>query len=108
MPNTAKWANWTWKISTESETLWQVYEGAVATSPLGNGWICLSSPVLRLASKKTSAVNGSAIIPVDFTVHPASTIVPLAEVGLQFWFRDQNAGGSMTNLSEGLRLAFCP
>jgi len=36
IPNTAKWPHWTWKISTESQTLWQVYEGAVATNPLAN------------------------------------------------------------------------
>ena len=34
MPNTTKWTHWTWKISTEAETLWQVYEGATATNPL--------------------------------------------------------------------------
>ena len=34
MPDTAVWTHWTWSISPESETLWQVYEGAVATNPL--------------------------------------------------------------------------
>jgi len=34
MPNTTKWIHWTWCISTESETLWQVYENVVATNPL--------------------------------------------------------------------------
>ena len=34
MPDTAKWIHWTWKISTESETLWQVYEDVVETNPL--------------------------------------------------------------------------
>jgi hypothetical protein len=36
MPDTAKWIHWTWDIDTESETLWQVYEGATATNPLAN------------------------------------------------------------------------
>jgi len=36
MPDTTKWIHWTWSISTESETLWQVYEGATATNPLAN------------------------------------------------------------------------
>jgi len=36
MPNTLKWTHWTWKISTESETNWLVYETAVATNPLAN------------------------------------------------------------------------
>lgn len=36
MPNITKWIHWLWKISTESETLWQVYENVVATNPLAN------------------------------------------------------------------------
>lgn len=36
MPNTTKWIHWTWQIDTESETLWQVYEGAVISSALAN------------------------------------------------------------------------
>lgn len=32
----ADWMHWTWQINTESETLWQVYEGAVVTNPLAN------------------------------------------------------------------------
>jgi len=36
MPNTTKWIHWIWSIITESETLWQVYEGATETNPLAN------------------------------------------------------------------------
>ena len=36
MPDTTKWIHWTWKIYTESETLWQVYEGGSITNPLAN------------------------------------------------------------------------
>jgi hypothetical protein len=36
MPNTTKWIHWTWRIETESETQWNVYEKAVATTPLAN------------------------------------------------------------------------
>jgi len=36
MPNTTEWIHWTWSISTESETLWQVYEGAAVVNPLAN------------------------------------------------------------------------
>lgn len=36
MPNTTKWIHWTWRITVESETLWQVYEGATATNALAN------------------------------------------------------------------------
>ena len=36
MPDTTKEIHWTWEISTESETLWQVYETAVVTNALAN------------------------------------------------------------------------
>jgi hypothetical protein len=36
MPNTTKWIHWTFNLKTESETLWYVYETAVATNPLAN------------------------------------------------------------------------
>jgi len=36
MPNTTKWTHWVWEIATESETLWQVYEGATISTPLAN------------------------------------------------------------------------
>ena len=34
MPDTTKYIHWTWKITTESETLYQVYENVIATNPL--------------------------------------------------------------------------
>ena len=43
MPNTTKWIHWTWKIDTESETLWQVYEGGSITNPLANAVTPLNS-----------------------------------------------------------------
>ena len=35
-PNTTKWANFTWRIATEKETFWYIYEDAVATTDLAN------------------------------------------------------------------------
>lgn len=43
MPNTTKWINWTWTLAVESETLYQVYETAVATTPLANAITPLNS-----------------------------------------------------------------
>jgi hypothetical protein len=34
MPDTTKWIHWIWNIITESETLWQIYEGGTITTPL--------------------------------------------------------------------------
>ena len=36
MPDTLKWIHWTWNLAVESETLYQIYELAVATNPLAN------------------------------------------------------------------------
>ena len=43
MPDTTKWIHWTWKLLVESETLYQVYEGATATNPLANAVTPLNS-----------------------------------------------------------------
>ena len=43
MPNTTKWTHWSWSISTESETLWQVYEGATINNALANAITPLNS-----------------------------------------------------------------
>lgn len=36
MPNTTTWTHWTWQITTESETLWQVWEGGTINNPLAS------------------------------------------------------------------------
>jgi hypothetical protein len=36
MPNTTKWIHLSWSIDTESETLWEVYEGGTINNPLAN------------------------------------------------------------------------
>lgn len=43
MPDTTKWIHWSWNISTESETLWQVYQGATINNPLANAITPLNS-----------------------------------------------------------------
>lgn len=43
MPNTTTWTHWTWRISTEIEILWQIYEGGTITNPLANAITPLNS-----------------------------------------------------------------
>jgi len=43
MPDTTKWIHLTWHLSCESETLYQVYEGATATNPLANTYTPVNS-----------------------------------------------------------------
>jgi hypothetical protein len=55
MPNTTKWTHWVWKIETESETLWQVYEGATATNPLANAITPLNN------NRNSATVSGTTM-----------------------------------------------
>jgi hypothetical protein len=43
MPSGTKWTHWVWDLSTQSETLWLIYEGAVATNALANAVTPLNS-----------------------------------------------------------------
>lgn len=76
--------------------------------PFHDGWLCLAPPVSSFPPKKTSGANGSLTFAIDFTTSPASALLPLEDVGFQFWFRDPLAGLSGANLSEGLLAILCP
>jgi hypothetical protein len=43
MPNTTKWTHWLWKLNSEAQTAWYVYENAVATNPLATAVTPLNS-----------------------------------------------------------------
>jgi len=43
MPNTTKWTHWLWKIDTQSETTWYVYENAAVVNALANAVTPLNS-----------------------------------------------------------------
>jgi hypothetical protein len=79
-----------------------------ARVPFHDGWMCLGQPVLNFPPKKTNGVNGTLTISLDFASPPADALLPLVEVGFQFWFRDPQAGLAGANLSEGLRAILCP
>ena len=53
MPNTTKWSHWTWHLSVEAETLYQIYETAVATNPLANVYTPLNNNRNSLNSSAT-------------------------------------------------------
>jgi hypothetical protein len=53
--------------------------------------------------------NGSAQVALDFEALTApGVIAPGSTWRFQFWFRDTLPGGTGSNLSDGLELAFCP
>jgi hypothetical protein len=79
----------------------------VASVPFQNGWLCLGQPLLSFPPKKTNT-NGILKVVLDFNSYPASALLPLEDLGFQFWFRDPAAAGAGANLSEGLHAVFCP
>jgi hypothetical protein len=78
-----------------------------AQSPFGNGFRCVGSPVLRLPRFNASPW-GDALWSVDFSTYPGSTIAAGAARHFQLWYRNGAAGGAGFNLSDALRVVFCP
>jgi glucose/arabinose dehydrogenase len=71
--------------------------------PLGNGWKCIAGPVRRFPAVTTDA-QGS----VSLSIAPASLQVAPGETReFQFYYRDSSVGAGF-NLSDGLRVVFCP
>lgn len=75
MPNTTKWTHWVWQIETESETLWSVYETAVATNALANAVTPLNSD---RNSATTSGTTMKYEIQANLTAANADTDVTTA------------------------------
>jgi len=84
------------------------FGSATQNVPFGNGRRCISGPVLRLGPPVTTDSVGRAVRPVNFGVAPASSITAGSTRFFQFWHRDVAAGGSMFDLSDGLRATFRP
>jgi hypothetical protein len=72
--------------------------------PFGNGWSCVGGSVVRLPFLSTDD-HGRAAQHLDYSwisVSPGQTR------DFQFIYRDSAGGGSGFNLSDGLRVVFCP
>lgn len=81
-----------------------------ASTPFGNGVLCVGGGVLRLLPPVSTGASGSCALALDFT--HASSSASQIDAGetwnFQFWFRDVAAGGAGFNLSNGLSATFCP
>ena len=78
-----------------------------ASAPLGNGTLCIAGPLVRYAPLVLSGPTGEARLTLDLTTLPASlSAIPGATVRYQYWFRDPAAGGSQSNLTDGLRITW--
>ncbi len=89
------------------------YGSQAISVPFGDGTRCAGGSVFRLFPPASTDPSGRATRAVDLSAPPAGSgagqIQPGSTWYFQFWFRDpQGPGGSGFNLSEGLRLVFCP
>jgi hypothetical protein len=70
---------------------------------LGNGWRCIAGPIQRFPAVTTDAQGSVAL-----AVAPAALRVAPGETrDFQFYYRDASIGAGF-NLSDGLRVVFCP
>jgi hypothetical protein len=77
--------------------------------PFGNGFRCIGGAIGRFPVQQTDAF-GYASQPIDNT-DPPSPSLPFTSGGtlcFQFWYRDPQGGGAAFNLSDALRVTFCP
>ena len=70
---------------------------------LGNGWRCVAGPIRRFPALTTDPQGSAAIAiaPAGLQVAPGETR------DFQFYYRDASTGAGF-NLSDGLRVVFCP
>jgi subtilisin family serine protease len=76
--------------------------------PFGNGFRCVGGNVIRLPVVHAS-LFGDVFQPIDTANLPQGQVVMPGDVRLfQLWYRNPAGGGAGFNLSDGLRVEFCP
>ena len=92
-----------------------VYYGPNAIQlPFGEGQRCVGAGGVGLFrfSPVQADANGVFEMPLDYDAPPASegtgAIIGGGDWRFQCWYRDPQGGGSGFNLSDGLRIVFCP
>jgi hypothetical protein len=85
------------------------YYGRNATFvPFGNGTRCIASPAFRLPIVVTNEF-GEADHALDHNSLPPGGAISAGETwNFQFWYRNAAGGGAGFNLSDALRVQFCP
>lgn len=88
------------------------YGAAPAQIPFADGYLCISpfAPgLIRLPPPQVVAADGTASLLIDFaSLPPQAQITAGSTWYFQFWFRDLPAGGSGSNLTNGVHATFVP
>jgi hypothetical protein len=91
------------------------YGAAETSSTLGDGQLCVAGGgqgLIRLNPTQQTDLIGAAQATLDFTQPPFSSGPGQVFVGQttrwQYWYRDPAAGGAGFNLSDALRVTYCP
>jgi len=88
------------------------YGQQAANFPLGDGRLCVSpfAPGLfRIPPTVQVDLNGRATLALDFLALPGAGQIQGGDTwNFQCWFRDSAPGGSGSNLSDAIRVIFCP
>ena len=89
------------------------YAASGAQLPFGDGFLCVGAPRLRIGPPLTISASGSRQLQLDFQAAPFASGPGQVSAGttwyFQFWYRDPaGPGGSGINLSDGLRVTWCP
>ncbi|MDP6370302.1 MAG: hypothetical protein QF615_11885, partial [Planctomycetota bacterium] len=86
-----------------------IYSAGQAQTPLGDGFLCLTSPIHRLYPlAQTGGGTPSHVLDLGSPPSAAGQISPGETWNFQCWYRDPAAGVAGFNLSDGLGVAFCP
>jgi len=88
------------------------YGASQAQTFLGEGMLCISTPIQRIQPVLVTDAQGAAALPIDFTSPPfnsgAFAVTPFSTWNFQFWFRDPLGGPAGFNFSDALEVLVCP
>ncbi len=76
-------------------------------APFGDGFRCVGGSTVRIQPPLSVSGGGKALRTLDLASAPAlGVIVPGADLNFQLWYRDQAAGMSGFNTSDGLNIVW--
>jgi hypothetical protein len=84
------------------------YGALQGNTPLGNGTLCMSGSLNRLATHIASLQCLSHDLDVNNPSAGGPAILAGSTWNFQAWFRDTTAGGALFDLSNGLEIVFTP